>query len=109
MTDFRLRYTNWSTCFTNNPNKNSQERLKSNHGIKMKYLIFPGLILALSGIILIIYAVLLAIKVKALNRKKLTTDEELKEKIGKLIPLNLAGLFISFFGLIMLLFAIILG
>ena len=75
----------------------------------MKYLIFPGLILALSGIILIIYAVLLAIKVKALNRKKLTTDEELKEKIGKLIPLNLAGLFISFFGLMMLLFAIILS
>ena len=75
----------------------------------MKYLIFPGSILALSGIILIIYAVLLAINVNTLNRKKLTTDEELKEKIGKLIPLNLAGLFISFFGLIMLLLAIILG
>ena len=75
----------------------------------MKYLIFPALILGFSGIILIIYAVLLAIKVKASNKKKLTTDEELKEKIGKLIPLNLAGLFISFFGLIMLLFAIILG
>ena len=75
----------------------------------MKYLIFPALIIALSGIILIIYAVLLAIKVKTSNKKKLTTDEELKEKIGKLIPLNLAGLFISFFGLIMLLFAIILG
>ena len=75
----------------------------------MKYLIFPALILCFSGIILIIYAVLLAIKVKTSNKKKLTTDEELKEKIGKLIPLNLAGLFISFFGLIMLLFAIILG
>ena len=75
----------------------------------MKYLIFPALILCFSGIILIIYAVLLAIKVKTSNKKKLTTDEELKEKIGKLIPLNLAGLFISFFGLIMLIFAIILG
>ena len=75
----------------------------------MKYLIFPALIIALSGIILIIYAVLLAIKVKTSNKKKLTTDEELKEKIGKLMPLNLAGLFVSFFGLIMLVFAIILG
>ena len=75
----------------------------------MKYLIFPALIIALSGMILIIYAVLLAIKVKTSNKRKLSTDEELKEKIGKLIPLNLAGLFISFFGLIMLLFAIILG
>ena len=75
----------------------------------MKYLIFPALIIALFGIILIIYAVILAIKVKASNKQKLTTDEELKEKIGKLIPLNLAGLFISFFGLIMLLLAIILG
>ena len=75
----------------------------------MKYLIFPAAILSFSGIILIIYAVLLAIKVKTSNKKKLTTDEKLKEKIGKLIPLNLAGLFISFFGLIMLLFAIILG
>ena len=88
---------------------NSQERLKSNHGTRMKYLIFPALIIALSGIILIIYAVLLAIKVKTSNKKKLTTDEELKEKIGKLMPLNLAGLFVSFFGLIMLVFAIILG
>ena len=75
----------------------------------MKYLIFPALIIALSGIILIIYGVLLAIKVKTSNKKKLTTDEELKEKIGKLMPLNLAGLFVSFFGLIMLVFAIILG
>ena len=75
----------------------------------MKYLIFPAAILGFSGIILIIYSVFLAIKVKTSNKKKLTTDEELKEKIGKLIPLNLAGLFISFFGLIMLLFAIILG
>ncbi len=75
----------------------------------MKYLIFPALIIALSGMILIIYAVLLAIKVKTSNKRKLSTDEELKEKIGKLIPLNLAGLFISFFGLMMLLFAIILS
>ena len=75
----------------------------------MKYLIFPALIIALSGIILIIYGVLLAIKVKTSNKKKLTTDEELKEKIGKLMTLNLAGLFVSFFGLIMLVFAIILG
>jgi len=75
----------------------------------MNYLIFPALILAFSGIILIIYAVLLAIKVKTSNKNNLINDEELKEKIGKLIPLNLAGLFISFFGLIMLLFAIILG
>ena len=75
----------------------------------MKYLIFPALVLCFSGIILIIYTVLLAIKVKTSNKKKLTTDQELKEKIGKLIPLNLAGLFISFFGLIMLIFAIILG
>ena len=88
---------------------NSQEHLKSNHGTKMNYLIFPALILAFSGIILIIYAVLLAIKVKTSNKNNLINDEELKEKIGKLIPLNLAGLFISFFGLIMLLFAIILG
>ena len=75
----------------------------------MKYLIFPALIIALSGVILIIYAVVLAIKVKTSNKRKLSTDEELKEKIGKLIPLNLAGLFISFFGLMMLLFAIILS
>jgi hypothetical protein len=75
----------------------------------MKYLIFPALIIALSGMILIIYAVLLAIKLKTSNKRKLSTDEELKEKIGKLIPLNLAGLFISFFGLMMLLFAIILS
>ena len=75
----------------------------------MEYLFFLALLLTFSGIIFIIYVVLLAKKHNAENKKKLISDLELKEKIGKLIPLNLAGLFISFFGLIILLFAIILS
>ena len=75
----------------------------------MEYLFFLALLLTFSGIILIIYVVLLAKKHNAENKKKLISDLELKEKIGKLMTLNLAGLFVSFFGLIMLVFAIILS
>ncbi len=75
----------------------------------MKYLVILAIILVTAGIGLILYAVSIALKLKFLNNKKLVSDEELRKKIERLVPVNLAGLFLSAFGIIVLFVIKILG
>jgi len=75
----------------------------------MKLVILLAAILLILGISLILYVVFIAIKLKSSHKKKIITDADLREKVGKLVPVNLAGLFLSIFGIIILFIARILG
>ena len=61
------------------------------------------------GIGMIFYAIIIAIKVKSANKRKILNDEDLRKEVGRLVPVNLAGLFLSTFGLIILFVFKILG
>ena len=75
----------------------------------MKYLVFPATMIIVLGIGMIIYAIIIAIKVKSAYKRKILKDEDLRKKVGRLVPVNLAGLFLSTFGIIILFVVRILG
>ncbi len=75
----------------------------------MKYIIALATILVILGVGLILYVVFVAIKLKSSNKRGIISDENLREKVGRLLPVNLIGLFLSSFGIIILFVARLLS
>ncbi|MCF3593910.1 hypothetical protein LZG00_07840 [Rhodobacteraceae bacterium LMO-12] len=70
----------------------------------MQFLIWSGAVITLLGV-----AGLLFVGVKVASARRETSDDEaLKARIQKLLPINLAALFISAIGLMMVVIGIVL-
>ncbi len=75
---------------------------QSNGQIFMKYMVFPGIVLTIVGLALILYVILIAIQLRSASKKDTVSDGDLRKKVGRLVPVNLIGLFLSAFGVILL-------
>ncbi len=71
----------------------------------MDVLIWTGAAISLLGLIGLIYSI---VKVARARRANLT-DEELREAVKKVVPLNMAALFVSVIGLMLVIVGIFLG
>lgn len=71
----------------------------------MAYLIWPGAILSLFGVMGIVWCITLAIKAKSSG----LSDEDLRARLQKIVAINLAALFISALGLMLVVVGIILS
>ncbi len=71
----------------------------------MQFLIWGGAVVTLLGIAGLVYV---GLKVAA-ARRELTGEDALKAAIQKLLPVNLAALFIAAIGLMMVIIGITLG
>lgn len=68
----------------------------------MDVLIWSGATLSLLGLIGLIYCIVRVTKA----RKAKLGDEELREEVKRVVPLNLGALFVSVFGLMMVVMGI---
>ena len=75
----------------------------------MNYLFLLATILVVLGISVIFYVILLAIKLKSENKSNSINDEDMRKQIQRLVPLNLGGLFLSAFGIIVFIILMMLG
>ena len=75
----------------------------------MNYLFVLATILIVLGISVIFYVILLAIKLKSENKSNSINDEDMRKQIQRLVPLNLGGLFLSAFGIIVFIILMMLG
>ena len=71
----------------------------------MQFLIWSGALITLLGVAGLI---LVGVKV-GVARRETQDDEALRQRIQKLLPVNLAALFISAIGLMMVVMGIVLG
>jgi hypothetical protein len=71
----------------------------------MDILIWIGAGLSLIGVIGIFYSIIVVTRAK----RSTTDDAELREKLAKVLPLNLAALFVSAIGLMIVVVGILLG
>jgi len=71
----------------------------------MDILIWCGAALSLAGLGLLVWCIVRVWRA----RKNATSDEALRAKIRKVVPLNTAALFLSIFGLMMVVVGIMLG
>ena len=74
----------------------------------MSFLLFLALILILFGLGLISSCIFAAYKYRSKNKKGALSDSDLNLKIGKMVAINLAGLFLSMIGIMSFVVAIIL-
>jgi len=70
----------------------------------MQNLVWIGAIVSVIGLCGIVYSVILVVRAR---RAKLS-DEDLRARIGKVLPINLGALFLSTIGLMMVIVGIIL-
>lgn len=68
----------------------------------MDVLIWSGATLSLLGLIGLIYCIVRVAKA----RKAKLSDEQLREEVKRVVPLNLGALFVSVFGLMMVVMGI---
>ena len=71
----------------------------------MQNLIWVGAVISVLGMCGIIYSVIIVIRARRAN----LADEELRARIGKVLPINLGALFLSTIGLMMVIVGIILS
>lgn len=71
----------------------------------MEYLIWAGAIVSLIGMAGIFYCIFLALKAKRAN----LPDDEMRGRLKHIVLLNMAALFLSAVGLMMVVAGIILG
>lgn len=71
----------------------------------MQNLIWVGAAISVLGMCGIIYSVIIVIRARRAN----LADEELRARIGKVLPINLGALFLSTIGLMMVIVGIILS
>jgi len=71
----------------------------------MEYLIWAGAIVSLIGLVGILYCVVLAMKAKRAN----LPEEEMRARLQRIVMLNMAALFLSMIGLMMVVAGILLG
>ena len=68
----------------------------------MDVLIWSGATLSLLGLIGLIYCIVRVAKARKAN----LSDEDLREEVKRVVPLNLGALFVSVFGLMMVVLGI---
>lgn len=71
----------------------------------MEYLIWAGAIVSLIGMVGIFYCIFLALKAKRAN----LPEDEMRVRLQHIVLLNMAALFLSAVGLMMVVAGIILG
>ena len=75
----------------------------------MYYFFIFGIIFIVIGISLIFFLIFKALKIKRIVKKNPNQNEVYNLSLQKLLPLNLAGLFLSFIGIISLIMFFILS
>ena len=71
----------------------------------MDILIWAGAVVSLIGLVGIFYCIMLTLKAKRAN----LPDEEMRARLQRIVLLNMAALFLSMVGLMMVVAGIILG
>lgn len=71
----------------------------------MEYVVWGGAALSLLGLVGIVYSIIAVSRAK----KAGLSDEELRARIGKILPINLGALFVSTIGLMAVIVGIMLG
>ncbi len=71
----------------------------------MDILIWAGAVVSLIGLVGIFYCIILALKAKRAN----LPDEEIRARLQRVVLLNMAALFLSMVGLMMVVAGILLG
>lgn len=71
----------------------------------MEYVVWGGAALSLLGLVGIVYSIIAVSRTK----KAGLSDEELRARIGKILPINLGALFVSTIGLMAVIVGIMLG
>ncbi|MEJ6402456.1 hypothetical protein [Yoonia sp. 2307UL14-13] len=71
----------------------------------MEYVVWGGAVLSLLGLVGIIYSIVAVSRA----RKSGLSDEELRTRIGRVLPINLGALFVSTIGLMAVIVGIMLG
>lgn len=71
----------------------------------MEVIVWIGAALSLIGMAVIIYSIVAVMRAK---RAKLS-DEDLRARIGRILPINLGALFVSMIGLMTVIVGVMLG
>lgn len=71
----------------------------------MEYVVWGGAALSMLGLVGIIYSIVAVSRAK----KAGLSDDELRTRIGYILPLNLGALFVSMIGLMAVIIGIMLG
>ena len=71
----------------------------------MEYVVWGGAALSMLGLVGIIYSIVAVSRAK----KAGLSDDELRTRIGYILPLNLGALFVSMIGLMAVIIGILLG
>ena len=75
----------------------------------MHFFFFLGIVFSLFGLFIIFLVIYKSLKIKNIIKKNPKQNNEKNMDLQKLIPLNLAGLFLSFIGMISLIIFFILS
>ena len=71
----------------------------------MQFVVWGGATLSLLGLAGIIYSIVAVSRAKKAN----LSDEELRSRVGMILPINLGALFISMIGLMAVIIGVMLG
>lgn len=74
------------------------------NGVEMELLIWTGAILSILGLVGLFWCIKTVLKAK----KSAISDEELRSSLQKVVPLNMASLFLSAIGLMLVILEIML-
>ena len=74
------------------------------NGVEMELLIWTGAILSILGLVGLFWCIKTILKAK----KSAISDEELRSSLQKVVPLNMASLFLSAIGLMLVILGIML-
>ena len=74
----------------------------------MNYLIISGFLLVIVGLLCILFVVISSLKIKKLLKENLIKKNMVNQKLQKLLPINLAGLFLSLIGIMVIFLVFIL-
>ena len=74
----------------------------------MNYLVISGFLLVIVGLLAILFVVISALKIKKLLKENLIKKNVVNQRLQKLLPINLAGLFISLIGIMIIALVFIL-
>ena len=71
----------------------------------MDWLIWLGAAVSLVGLVGLVWCIVIVVRAKRQN----LSDDELRDRVRRVIPLNMGALLLSVFGLIIVVFGIFLG
>ena len=68
----------------------------------MNYLIISGFLLIITGLLSILFVVISALRIKKLLKENSIKKNVVNQRLQKLLPINLAGLFLSLIGIMII-------